>query len=253
MAQFRSIVRGLTRLPARDDGTGSSAIIITLDDMAGNGTRNCAGWEGELVVCPGPDSGAATFTAPLASIPYNTSADLFAVTAFINGPSLGGADCHTPLSPADFVCAGGGEAMYDGVIGGSYVRGAMLGEAAYPDPGYVAVASEYHADNTVPPSGTVAHTAWPDDELNRDDIVGVTGCFLVNGAPTWPVPDVIGNVFGMVLFTHAQLPAAIETIINYFSYDNPIAGQLHVGVLAYNINTPPGLLLHVPADVIGHV
>ena len=244
MAYFRPTVRGLQRLPYADDGSGSSAATLSLEGMAGNGQRSCTGWGGVPVLCPGPDAGVASFSLPLSSIPFNTSGDYFAILVTLNGPSLAGRNCHTPAGPADYVCAPTGDSLYDGTVDGSYVR------ALSTDPGYEALATDYHADTAQPGSSFVSHTAWPGDEVNGTyDAFDIA--YLVNAVPVWPAPDVVGNNFGLALFEAAQLPASVDTTITYYSYDQPISGQLHVAVYVYNATDTPGDVLY--GDVAGFV
>lgn len=206
--------------------------------MDAHGSINCADFDGNPVVCPGPDAGSDTFSASLASIGFNTGADLFAVTVGINGPTMSGAGCHTPIAPTDIPCSPGGQAFYDATVsGGDYVRAVGVEvdfPGIYPDPGYVYVPAEYHADSGE--AGINAHTFWPDERPDLQTRVGTGLCYLINPSPTWPVPDVVGNTFGMCLFTLAQLPGAIDTTISYYNWEQDVEGQLTVGVSAYNIN-----------------
>lgn len=238
MAFFRSNVYGLSKLPARPDGTGSYNGRIDLTGMSALGSRSCPGWNDAIVVCPGPGTGIATFRLPLSSIPYYTGGYLFAVRVDINGPSMTGASCHTPAGPADYVCQGSGHALYDGTVDGTYVCASRSTDPGYPDPGYFAMPSEYHADNSIEPTSFAANTSWPDDSMNNMADSGLRPGYLVNPAPVWPNPDLRGNTFGQCLFEHAQLPAAIETTITYFNYEQVIDGQLHVAVTVYNLNEP---------------
>lgn len=235
MSNFRPTVRGLEKLPYALDGSGSSSGGTALTGMSGMGTMSCQGWD-TIVECPGPDAGIGSFSLPLASIPFNTSADYFAVLCNINGPTLDGRSCNVPAGPADYVCQGMGDSLYDGTVDvGSWVRSTGGGI-----PGYEAVPNDYHADTTQPGSWFTSHTSWPDNTMNQYfDPHNIA--FLLNPAPVWPVPDVVNNHFGAVLFTLAQLPGAIETTISYFCYEQVFDGSLRLAVWAYNNTMDPGV------------
>lgn len=235
---FRPTVLGLEKLPYAEDGSGSSSGQLDLTGMEGRGSLACQGWK-TIVECPGPDAGIATFTLPLAAIPFNTSGDYFAVLANIDGPSLGGRSCKTPAGPADFVCAASGHSLYDGTISGSWVR--PTGSQA-PPPNYEGLPNDYHADTAQPSTEVnfLSHTSWPDDTMNNPYSPNNIG-YLLNPSPVWPAPDQVNNYFGAVLFTLAQLPGAIETTISYFCYEQVFDGSLRLAVWAYNNTMDPGV------------
>lgn len=218
---------GLHKLPSRSDGSGSYAIATRIRDLAGQGSRACLNYYGQLVQCPGPAAGIGEFSVALADVPFFTGADYFSVRCWVEGPVLGGADCVEPFAPTVSPCGTFGLASYDGVISPTPWVKATGGE-----PGHVDQSPEYTATNAG--EGFGAQVDWPPN-------AGLDVAFLVNPVPVWPAPDAHGNDFGMVLFTLAQLPGAVSTVISYSSWNNPVGGRLWVGVIAFTLEDPgPG-------------
>lgn len=220
---FSPIVQGLNQ-------TGHPGADATLDGMAFTTMFPCLrplpGGGSFVIYCDACDDGASAFTVDLATIPYNSAADYYAVRLILYGPKLGGGsvNCKEGALPTESPCEGVDSAFYDGVVsGGPYVT-----FGAQP------VTPTYSAHGSLETAGT-CRVDWP-DQLSP-------ACWIVNTAPVWPVddpgaPDAAGNQFGgLCLFTLAQLAAIapITTTITHHNHDQITAGRLAVAVLEYEI------------------
>ncbi len=232
---FDSTVDGLTRLsPQLYDGTSSSNRTVHFDAVTSTATTACAGFGDLIFTCPMNDVLPVSSSIGLGSIPFNVSADYFAVLVYINGPLVLGRGCGSSVSPTDSPCKGA-LCSYDGTVDGDYV----IRDSDEPSE-WRAVASTYDAVTGSPVQAPGCKTEWPNPPgVDASALSSVA--YLLNPAPVWPIPDGDGNEFGMCLFELAQLPAAIETSITEFAHHATLNGFWRVTVSAYVLGEEPPL------------
>lgn len=181
---------------------------------------------GGIVPCASCGADSITYTVDIASIPFDTTADYFAVRLFVAGPTLQGSPdgCRQSppagdWTPGQDICGPGFQRpFYDGEITGQ--PDSILTFNAIPvDPTFSAVYEGGLAN--------VCQKNWPDMTFPL--------AWLVNPSPVWPFPDSQGNLFGQCLFTLAQLPSTIELTIAYFDHLEAHVGRWGVSVREYRI------------------
>lgn len=182
----------------------------------------CENAAGDNVQCKECGNTTASTTMPIAAraVSLFPSADLFAVSLYISGPVVSGGytSCAVDTGPYESPCAGDDPASIDRYVSGGttdYVSTAGV-PVAYPD----ASASGVFANDTVT-TPTFAEA------------------YMVNPAPTWPVPDFTGNTFGSVLFEPGDLPTNVTVTLDVHSHNQGAQCSVFVGITPYVITELP--------------
>jgi hypothetical protein len=205
---FRTALDGLQ---IREAGSAENGIALDGMEIL-SFTQGCTNYYGIEEECPASGDGIDGFALNLSTVTFDRAAEYFAVYVQVTRPILLGTGCHTPDSPTDSPCGGGGDdAYFDGDVSGSYLTPVSDEAVALPT-----MFNEFVGSPGARPF-TIADTAG----------------YLVNPSPFWSVPDSAGNTFGRCLFRLDQLPAAIDVVISHHNREQAAPGLLGVGVLAY--------------------
>lgn len=215
---FLQNVRGLLRV-----GAGAGSTRTYFGDLSESALQDCVDYYGNAYQCPAGDFGVDSESGALAG--FAAGMYLYAVAVQIAVPGLRGWEaCEQPPSPTAPLCVG--PYVYPELtmtVDGTFVQ--LDNVPGGPPSSSFAAPVDSVWEN---PPGQIQTSGWWAGPASEDP-----WAMLVNGAPTWPVPDAWGNTFGQCLFTEAQLPGAIGVEFAHTNMEHPYSGYINVAVVPY--------------------